>query len=63
MMRALAMGRDQAIAVLLPMGSIVEAMQFLVFELPVHRLRDHLGEAVASVRALQTNLEWQSRPF
>lgn len=41
----------------LPMGSLFEGAQFLVFELLVLRLRDHLGESAESMRARHTNLE------
>lgn len=51
------MARDQASAALLPMGSIFEGAQFLVFELLVLRLRDRMGETAASMRARHTNLE------
>jgi len=51
------MARDQASSALLPMGSIFEGAQFLIFELLVLRLRDRLGETPASMRDRHTNLE------
>ena len=51
------MARDQTSAALLPMGSIFEGAQFLIFELLVLHLRDHLGESTATMRARHTNLE------
>lgn len=41
----------------LPMGSLFEGAQFLVFELLVLRLRDRLGESAETMRARHTNLE------
>jgi 6-phospho-3-hexuloisomerase len=41
----------------LPMGSLFELSQMLVFELLVLRLRDLKGETAASMRARHTNLE------
>ncbi len=41
----------------LPMGSLFEFAQMLVFELLVLRLRDLTGETAASMRARHTNLE------
>ena len=51
------MARDQTSASLLPMGSIFEGAQFLIFELLVLHLRDRLGETAVSMRARHTNLE------
>ena len=42
---------------LLPMGSLFELSQMLVFELLVLRLREIKGETAASMRARHTNLE------
>jgi 6-phospho-3-hexuloisomerase len=42
---------------ILPMGSLFEAAQMLVFELIVLKLRDRLGETAESMRARHTNLE------
>lgn len=41
----------------LPMGSLFELSQMLVFELLVLRLRDVRGETAATMRARHTNLE------
>jgi len=41
----------------LPMGSLFELSQMLVFELLVLRLREIKGETVATMRARHTNLE------
>lgn len=48
--------RGEAVSVL-PMGSLFELSQMLVFELLALRLRDLLGETAASMRARHTNLE------
>lgn len=41
----------------LPMGSLFEAAQFMLFEILVIRLRDRMGETADSMRARHTNLE------
>jgi 6-phospho-3-hexuloisomerase len=41
----------------LPMGSLFEGAQFVVFELLVLLLRDRLGETAETMRARHTNLE------
>ena len=41
----------------LPMGSLFELSQMLVFELLVLRLRDFKGETAATMRKRHTNLE------
>jgi 6-phospho-3-hexuloisomerase len=41
----------------LPMGSLFEGAQFMLFEILVIRLRDRLGETPESMRARHTNLE------
>ncbi len=46
-----------AAASLLPMGSVFEGAQFLVFELLVLTLRDHVGTNAVAMRARHTNLE------
>ena len=51
------MARDQTSTAVLPMGSIFEGAQFLIFEILVLHLRDRLGETSASMRARHTNLE------
>ena len=52
------MANDQASETsVLPMGSLFEFAQMLVFELLVLRLRDLAGETAASMRARHTNLE------
>lgn len=51
------MARDQSSTALLPMGSIFEGAQFLIFELLVLALRDRLGESTTTMRARHTNLE------
>jgi 6-phospho-3-hexuloisomerase len=45
------------VASVLPMGSLYEGAQFLLFELVVLRLRDRLGIAPEAMRARHTNLE------
>lgn len=47
---------DQATSVL-PMGSLFEGAQFVVFELVVLALRERVGETAESMRARHTNLE------
>lgn len=44
-------------ASVLPMGSLFEGAQFLVFELLVLSLRDRIGESASTMRARHTNLE------
>lgn len=52
------MANDQAGKLsILPMGSIFEAAQMLVFELVVLKLRDRLDETAETMRARHTNLE------
>ena len=51
------MANDQTSDAVLPMGSIFEGAQFLVFEILVLHLRDRLGETPATMRARHTNLE------
>jgi 6-phospho-3-hexuloisomerase len=53
------MAADQGAAAtsILPMGSLYEALIFLVFELLVLDLRDRLGVAPDAMRARHTNLE------
>ena len=52
------MADDQvAGASVLPMGSLYEGAQFLVFELLVCELRDAIGETPETMRARHTNLE------
>jgi 6-phospho-3-hexuloisomerase len=53
------MASDQGSAAtsVLPMGSLFEGAQFLVFELLVLALRDRLDEAPERMRARHTNLE------
>lgn len=46
-----------AVASVLPMGSLYEGAQFLLFELVVLQLRDRLGIAPEAMRARHTNLE------
>ncbi len=41
----------------LPMGSVFEGAQFLIFELLILQLRDRLGKTSATMRACHTNLE------
>jgi 6-phospho-3-hexuloisomerase len=41
----------------LPMGSLFEGAQFLVFEILILHLRDHIGVTPAAMRARHTNLE------
>ena len=51
------MADDQAPASVLPMGSLFEGAQFLVFEILILQLRDHIGATPAAMRARHTNLE------
>jgi 6-phospho-3-hexuloisomerase len=52
------MADDQgATTSVLPMGSLFELSQMLVFELLVLRLRDIKGETAETMRARHTNLE------
>lgn len=53
------MADDQGAAAtsVLPMGSLFEGAQFLLFEMIVLMLRDRLGETAESMRARHTNLE------
>ena len=44
-------------ASVLPMGSLFEGAQFLVFEILILHLRDHIGATPAAMRARHTNLE------
>jgi 6-phospho-3-hexuloisomerase len=41
----------------LPMGSLFETAQMILFELIILRLRERLGETAESMRARHTNLE------
>lgn len=49
--------RGAAATSVLPMGSLFEGAQFLVFELLVLALRERLGETAETMRARHTNLE------
>lgn len=52
------MARDQgAPSSFLPMGSLYEGAQFLLFEILIMKLRDRLGETAESMRVRHTNLE------
>ena len=52
------MARDQSAPTsFLPMGSLYEGAQFLLYEILVMRLKDRLGETAGSMRARHTNLE------
>lgn len=52
------MARDQSAPTsFLPMGSLYEGAQFLLFEILVMRLKERLGETAESMRARHTNLE------
>jgi 6-phospho-3-hexuloisomerase len=42
---------------ILPMGSLYEGVQYVLFELLVLRLRDRLGRSAEAMRANHTNLE------
>ena len=44
-------------ATLLPMGSVFEGAQFLIFEILILRLRDLRGQSPAEMRRRHTNLE------
>jgi 6-phospho-3-hexuloisomerase len=41
----------------LPMGSLYEGAQFLLYEILVMTLRERLGESAENMRARHTNLE------
>ena len=49
--------RGAAATSVLPMGSLYEGAQYVVFELLVLRLRERLGASPAAMRARHTNLE------
>lgn len=52
------MARDQAAPTsFLPMGSLYEGAQFLLYEILVMMLKERLGETAESMRARHTNLE------
>lgn len=52
------MARDQqAPTSFLPMGSLYEGAQFLLYEILIVMLKDRLGETADSMRARHTNLE------
>ena len=52
------MANDQGADVsVLPMGSLFEGAEYVLFEAMVLRLRDELGETADTVRARHTNLE------
>jgi 6-phospho-3-hexuloisomerase len=52
------MARDETASTsFLPMGSLYEGAQFLLYEILVIRLRERLGETAESMRARHTNLE------
>jgi 6-phospho-3-hexuloisomerase len=53
------MANDQGAAAtsVLPMGSLFEGAQYLVFELLVLALRDRIGATPEAMRARHTNLE------
>jgi 6-phospho-3-hexuloisomerase len=51
------MATDQHATTLLPMGSVFEGAQFLIFEILVLNLRDRLQETATTMRARHTNLE------
>ncbi len=51
------MADDHAPASVLPMGSLFEGAQYLVFEMLILALRDHIGATAAAMRARHTNLE------
>ena len=46
-----------AVASVLPMGSLIEGAQYLVFEILILMLRDRLGVSPEAMRARHTNLE------
>lgn len=49
--------RGPAVASVLPMGSLFEGAQYLVFEILILMLRDRLGVSPEAMRARHTNLE------
>jgi 6-phospho-3-hexuloisomerase len=52
------MANDQGPATAtLPMGSIFEGALFVLFEVMILKLRDHLGITAETMRANHTNLE------
>jgi 6-phospho-3-hexuloisomerase len=54
--QTMANDRGGAVSVL-PMGSLFETAQMILFELVILRLRDRLGETAETMRARHTNLE------
>lgn len=55
--QTMANDRGPSVSSVLPMGSLFEGAQFLVFELLVLMLRDRLGVTPEAMRARHTNLE------
>lgn len=52
------MARDESAPTsFLPMGSLYEGAQFLLYEILIMKVRDRLGETAESMRARHTNLE------
>ena len=44
-------------ASVLPMGSLYEGAQYILFEVMILKLREHLGVTTEAMRANHTNLE------
>jgi len=55
--QTMASDQGHAATSVLPMGSVFEGAQFLVFEMLVLSLRDYLGATSDAMRARHTNLE------
>jgi len=55
--QTMADGQSPDLASILPMGSLFEGAQYLVFEVLILHLRDHLGVDPDAMRARHTNLE------
>ena len=58
MIPAQTMARDQSAPTsFLPMGSLYEGAQFLLYEIVIMMLKEQRGETAESMRARHTNLE------
>ena len=53
----MARGRNAGASAVLPMGSVFEGAMFVLCEVMVAMLRDHLGISAEAMRANHTNLE------
>ena len=55
--QTMARDRNAGASAVLPMGSVFEGAMFVLFEVMVAMLRDHLGISAEAMRANHTNLE------